>query len=192
MTKSVGDSSTSRLSRIYQASSLAALTEILFLLILGVSVVALHSVLRWPIKLPGRHGLEWMALLMAGRLISRRRWGATISSAGAAVFSLMPIWGLKDPLAPITYFVPGILIDIGFMLSVRLNLSPWAVGLLGATAHATKPLVRLLVYAGLSLPYPSLATGIAYPVALHALFGAAGAMVAFVCVRLIRRTRNPG
>ncbi len=120
MEKPTGDSSVSRLSRLYQTSLLGTLTEVLLLVILGVLIVALYSMLRWPIKLPGHHGIEWMALLVAGRLISRRRWGATISSTSAAIFSLMPVWGLKDPLAPLTYFVPGILLDIGFMLSAAV------------------------------------------------------------------------
>lgn len=192
MEEFTGDSLKSRLSKLYQTSSLATLAEVFLLVILGVSIVALSSMLRWPIKVPGHRGVEWMALLMTGRLVSRRRLGATISSASAAFFSLMPIWGLKDPLAPLAYFVPGILIDIGFMLSARFDSSPWAVGFLGAIAHASKPLVRLLVFAGLNLPYPSFATGIAYPVVLHALFGAIGAMVAFVFVRFIRRVRIPG
>lgn len=192
MAKSCGDSSTSRLSRLYQASAVTTVAETLFLLLLGASAVALHSSLRLPLRLPGHNGLVWISLLMIGRLISQRRWAATTSSASAAAFSLLPILGFEDPLVPITYIIPGIVIDLGFMLSVRLTISPWTIALIGAAAYATKPLIRLLASAGSGFPYPSFAAGIAFPIALHALFGAIGAVAAILFLGLIRRARNPG
>jgi len=185
MDKSHGGSWTSRLLKLSQNKSVVFATEIVFLLLIGVTAVALHSVLRYPLKLHGRHGLELIGLLMAGRLVSQRRWAATTSSVGAAAFSLLPIMGFKDPLVHITYLIPGIVIDLGFMLSPR---SVWFIGLLGAAAHVTKPVLRLLV-AG--FPFPAFVTGTAYPIALHTLFGAIGAIAATLALKLIRRPDRP-
>ena len=53
----------------------AALTwqEALLLTGLGAAAVVLHSVFRFPLQLPGHHGVEWMALIIGGRLAVRYR-----------------------------------------------------------------------------------------------------------------------
>ena len=188
MEKSHGGSLINRLSRLYRTS---AATETLFLVLLGVVGVTLHAYLRLPIKVPGHNGLLWIALLMVGRLVSRRRWAASISSTSAAAISLLPVMGFKDPLDTITLLIPGIVIDLGFMVSPRIVVSLLALALVGAFAHATKPIAKLLVSVGTGFPYPSLIAGILYPLSLHALFGAAGAILAAISVRLIGRGDKP-
>ncbi|MEE9215932.1 MAG: hypothetical protein V3U32_00710 [Anaerolineales bacterium] len=174
---------TSRLSKLYRTNAIA---ETLFLVFLGVVGVSVHAYLRWPLKVPGHNGLVWIALLMIGRLVSQRRWAATISSASAAAISLLPVMGFKDPLNTITFLIPGIVIDLGFLVSPRLVVSLWALALLGAFAHVTKPVAKLFVSLGSGFPYPSLIAGVFYPLSLHALFGAAGAILAAISVRLVR------
>ena len=188
MEKSHGGSLTSRLSRLYRTNAAA---ETIFLVLLGVLGVTLHAYLRLPIKVPGHNGLLWIALLMVGRLVSHRRWAASISSTSAAVISLLPIMGFKDPLDTITLLIPGIVIDLGFLVSPRMVVSLLALALVGAFAHATKPVAKLIVSLGTGFPYPSLIAGILYPLSLHALFGAAGATIAAISVRLFRRGDNP-
>lgn len=177
-----GGSLTSRLSKLSQNKTGAFAIEIVFLLLLGVSAVALQSALRYPFKLHGRHGLELIGLLMTGRLISRRRWAATTSSVGAAAFSLLPFLGFKDPMRHITFLLPGIIIDLGFMLSAR---SVILTALLGAAAHVSKPIFRLIA-AGFA--YSSLADGVLFPIVLHMLFGGIGATAASLASRALRRS----
>jgi hypothetical protein len=186
MEKSHGGSLTSQLSRLYRTS---AATETLFLVLLGVIGVTLHAYLRLPIKVPGHNGLLWIALLMVGRLVSRRRWAASISSTSAAAISMLTVMGFKDPLDTITLMIPGIVIDLGFLVSPRLVVSLLGVALLGAFAHATKPVAKLLVSLGTGFPYPSLFAGMLYPLSLHALFGAAGAILASVSAKRIHRDK---
>jgi len=188
MENSHGGSLTSRLSRLYRTSVAA---EALFLILLGVVGVALHAYLRLPIKVPGHNGLLWIALLMVGRLVSQRRWAASISSTSAAAISLLPVMGFKDPLDTITLLIPGVVIDLAFLISPRLLASLVALALVGAFAHATKPIAKLIVSAGTGFPYPSLIAGILYPLSLHALFGAAGAILAAISVRLVSRDDKP-
>ncbi len=184
MAKSDGISLTSQLSRRLRTSAAA---ETVFLVGLGVLAVTLLAYLRLPLKIPGHKGLIWIGLLMVGRLVSQRRWAATTTSAGAAATSLLPIMGFKDPLDTVVFLLSGFVLDLGYMLSPRLVVSIWGVALLGALAHATKPMAKLVASAGSGLPYPSLISGLAYPLALHALFGAAGAILAVISVRLLRR-----
>jgi hypothetical protein len=159
--------------------------------LLGVIGVATHAYLRLPIKVPGHNGLLWIALLMVGRLMSNRRWAASISSTSAAAISLLPVMGFKDPLDTVTLLIPGIVIDLGFLVSARFVVSLLALALLGAFAHATKPIAKLLVSVGTGFPYPSLIAGILYPLTLHTLFGAAGAILAAISVKLLSRADKP-
>jgi hypothetical protein len=108
MTKSDGNSSTNRLLKLYRDNDVTGVAEILFLVLLGASAVVLQSSLRLPLRLPGHNGLIWISLLMIGRLVSQRRWAATISSVSAATFSLFPILGFDDPFVPLAYVIPGI------------------------------------------------------------------------------------
>jgi hypothetical protein len=187
MDDSPGGFLTNQLSKLSRNRNLALAAEILFLLLIGATAVVLQSVLRYPFKLHGRHGLELIGLLMTGRMLSRRRWAATVSSVGAAAFSLLPILGFTDPLRHITFLLPGIIIDLGFKFSAR---SVPFMALLGAAAHVTKPIFRLIV-AGFA--YSSLASGVLYTIALHALFGAVGASVASLASKaMIRKSRPEG
>ena len=63
------------------ASSLAR-WELLLLVSSGALAVVLHQILRMPLGLPGRHGIEWMALLVIGRAATHRRGAGTLASAG--------------------------------------------------------------------------------------------------------------
>lgn len=186
MEKSHGGSLTSRLSRLYRTNAAA---ETIFLIGIGVLAVTLHAYLRLPIKVPGHKGLIWIGLLMAGRLISQRRWAATTTSAGAAVSSLLPIMGFKEPVDTAVFLISGIVVDLGFLLSPRLVVSLLGVSLLGAFAHSTKPVAKILISLGTGFPYPSLLAGILYPLSLHALFGAAGAILASISTRRIRHDK---
>jgi len=188
MDKPFGVSLTRRLSKLYRTSPAV---ETIFLVLLGVIGVTLNAYFRLPIKVPGHNGLMWIALLMVGRLVSQRRWAASISSASAAAISLLPIMGFKDPLDSITFLLPGIVLDLGFMISPRLVVSIWAIALLGAFAHATKPVAKLLASLGSGVLYPSLIAGVFYPLSLHVLFGAAGAILAAISVKLMRPRQIP-
>jgi hypothetical protein len=147
------------------------------LLLLGAGSVVLPAVLRLPLKLPGHHGLEWMALLMLGRTVSRYRWAGSISGVGAGLTALLPVWGSDDPIFWLTYLLPALVIDLGLPLARRLSAQPWALAALAGLAHGTKPLLRLAFDMAAGWPYGSLVAGVLYPLALHILFGAIGGLI---------------
>ena len=149
----------------------------LFLLLLGVGSVVLPAVLRLPLKLPGHHGLEWMALLMLGRTASRYRWAASISGVGAGVTALLPVWGADDPIFWLTALLPALVIDLGLPLFQRLSAQPWSLAVLAGLAHGTKPLLRLAFDTITGWPYGSLLGGVVYPLTLHIIFGIIGGLL---------------
>jgi hypothetical protein len=152
--------------------------EYLLLVGLGVAAVVLHQVFRFPMNLPGRHGVEWMALLILGRGLSRSRYAGSIASIGASAASMLPIWGISDdPFIWLIYLLPGLIMDLAFSNLTRWKGSLVFLGSLGALAHGTKPLARWVINLSLGFPYGSLLWGVAYPLATHLLFGAIGGVL---------------
>lgn len=180
------------ISNRFRINTSATWFEIALLVGLGIAIVALRAAFRGHLGLHGRHGVEWMALLLIGRMASRNRGAATISSIGAATCVLLPIWGFRDPFGWLIYLWVGIVLDTGYALGKRWlwHDSLWFLVLLGGLAHATKPLVRLLISLISGWPYGSLIFGVAYPLALHIFFGIAGSLVGIGLLRFLRQNHK--
>ena len=191
MNHTIGVLRTENSSSKFLSSTKVTWQELALLVLLGAAAVTLHVTFRFPLRLPGHHGLEWMALLLFGRLTGRYRWAATVSSLGAAGIALLPIWGLGDPFVWLIYALPGPVIDLAYLLGVRWQHNLIFLGILGGAAYATKPLARLAIGAAMGWPYGSLLYGVVYPVATHILFGVAGAVAGVLLARtLLQRTRG--
>lgn len=162
--------------------------EVAFLLGLGLIVVVLHVNFRIPLRLHGRHGIEFMALLLIGRIGFDRPWSGSLVGLGAASASLLPYWSFKDPLMPLWFLLPGLVVDAGSqLLGVWRHRLPFLV-LTGALAHATKPLLRAAAVGPLGLSYGFLRDGLVYGVFLHLVFGAVGGLLAYLYVLGSRKT----
>lgn len=162
--------------------------EALAMVGLGALAVVLHQTLRAPLDLPGRHGVEWMALLVIGRSFGRSRYAGSLASIGAAVTAVLPIWaGFDDPFIWLIYLLPGPIMDFAFARFSRWQGNLAFLAVLGGLAHATKPLVRWVISLISGFPYGSLLWGVGYPLAMHTLFGAAGGLLGGLVVWGFRR-----
>ncbi len=168
-------------------SALLALVEAILLVGLGALAVIMHNRFRLPMNLPGRHGFEWIALLVLGRVMSRRKVAASLTGLGAAAFSLIPSLGFSDPFMPVIYLVPSFIMDAAFYFWPRLGVMLLPVAFLGGLAHTTKPLIRWVVALATGHPYHSLLTGLLYPLSTHLLFGLMGGLMAALIVWGIRK-----
>jgi hypothetical protein len=173
-----------------QISDRLAWREALLLTGLGAAVILLHAAFRWDLKLPGHHGVEWMALLIIGRTTSRYRWAATVSSTAAAGLAFLPVWGFGDPFAWLIYFVPGVIMDLVYQAGGQAQTNIWFLTLLGGLALAAKPLVRVGISLMTGWPYGSFFYGVAYPLATHILFGVVGAFLGAQLYFALRRRRR--
>ncbi len=190
MAQSHGAFSLKRQSSSYLSDWTLVWWEALLLLGGGALAVVLHNTLRIPLQLHGRHGVEWMALLVMGRASSRFRGAGTLTSLGAVATSLLPIWAARnDPTLWLTYLLPGLVMDACFALLPRWREKAWFLVGLGGLGHATKPLVRWVISLATGWPYGSLLYGVAYPLALHILFGLVGGLIGTVIVLGIKRFR---
>jgi hypothetical protein len=165
--------------------------ELALLAAAGLAAALLHEAFRWPLKLPGHHGLEWLAILMAARLLSQRP-GAALAVAGGAALGALGLMG-TEPNAQRAgiYLVQGLVLD-GLFLLLRGGVAPFLLApLLGATVHALSPLVKNALLLPGAATLGSLSQGLAWPLATHAAFGAVGALCGALAVRALRRTRPP-
>lgn len=194
MTTATGSSShVSSPNSIELAGPLTA-GRLAFLVAVGVAIVFMHETIRYPLRIPGQHGLEGMALLALARYSTTSKWGATIaalSSAGTA----LAIGAGSSLTTPFLYVAPGIAIDLGVMLFAGWRSHLLLLPLITAFAFATKPLIRLGLAEGFGMHFGSFRMGALYPISTHIAFGFIGAMMTaigwrFAQRRLERRTRE--
>lgn len=179
------------LSRAYQTRTSTLVLEILILLLLGIGAFALRSYLRIPLNIPGRHGLEFMALMMIGRRLSKLPFASIIVGLGAAGFMFFPFVGIKDPFLPIIYVVMGVILDGLFLLfnnpSNRLSL----LMLIGGLSYMVIPVGRLIIYLFTGILESSfIKWGVVVPVISHFVFGIAGALLGAGLIYSIKRIRK--
>ena len=183
MSNTTGESWQERSFAATEPATQVGVRQLALLLGLGAGIILLEMAFRLPLKLPGHHGLEAMALMMFGRLSSRYAWAATVVGAGAATTGLILGVG-HGALMPVFYLLPGVCLDLVFRFRpIWRNNSLLLVPLIGGLAWTCRPLVRWLATQGLDLQFGSLVNGLAWPVVTHVIFGTAGALAATLAWR---------
>lgn len=161
-----------------------------YLALFGVGIIAilLHSRLRSPLNIPGHHGLEFMALLMAGRTASKIPWASSISSLGIGFILLFPVFGFKDPFMGTVYMLPGFFVDIFYNLSRQFKWQLLLLAVVSGLAYFMIPLSRVLIHAISGYPYSSfIKHGYILPLFSFFIFGMAGGFVGTGITKSIAR-----
>ncbi len=161
-----------------------------FLVAIGIAIVLLHETIRYPLRIPGQHGLEGMALLAIARYSTTYRWGATIaalSSAGTAA----ALGAGSEWTTPFLYLAPGIALDLGVLLFSGWRSQLIVLPLVTAFAFATKPLIRLGLMETFGMQFGSFRSGALYPISTHIAFGFMGAMIGAIAWRVAQKRFGP-
>jgi hypothetical protein len=161
-------------SKASQTDRSAELLKTGLLLLLGFFAVLLRERLKIPLQLPGHHGFEFMLLFMAGRTLSNNRYAMSISSIGASASAFLPLFHFGSVFMPLTLLLPGIIGDL--VLNRSGKSGHLYTALAGGLAYASIPLTRQFLMSISGIPVGSLLGGLLYPLSLHFLFGAAGAV----------------
>jgi len=161
--------------------------EALFLLGTGALAVILHRSFDYSLGLPGHHGLEWMALLVISRSLSRFRGAGSLASLGAGLTALIP--GLRggDPFGPFLYLLPGPVMDLAFRYLPRYADKIWFLMFFAGLAHMTKPVARIIIAAVSGWSFGSFRFGVAYPTFSHFFYGLIGGLLGALIVLGLRR-----
>jgi len=166
--------------------SVPLILEYLVLFGIGIIAILLHARLRTPLNIPGHHGLEFMALLMAGRVASQIRWASSISSLGIGLILLFPAFGFKDPFMGINYMFPGLMIDLIYNFTRNYSRQLLILALISGIAYMAIPLSRLCIHLVTGYTYTSfLKNGYAIPVIGFFVFGMAGGFTGAGMTRIV-------
>ena len=165
------------------ASKPLSINGLALLVLTGAAIVLLHEAIKYPLRIPGQHGLETMALLAFARLSSGHRWAATITAATAAGTAGL-IGAGHGWSTPFLYLVPGILMDVMIMGFAAWRAQIIVLPLIAAFAYAAKPVIRLFLAEGFGMQFGSFRFGALYPICTHLAFGFAGALAAVLAWRL--------
>jgi hypothetical protein len=164
--------------------------EIIILMGIGAIGVLLHAKFRMPLGIPGRYGLVYMALLIAGKLVTQRSYAASVASLGAAFMLLAPL-GYKDPFMPLMYILPGFIVDLGFRLGNAWRTKLVLIAVICGAAYMTLPLSRMIITVTTGFPYESfMKWGIPAATGMHLLFGFAGGLAGAALVRVFKPKRK--
>ncbi len=170
-----------------ELSDRAGLKTMAWLLAAGVLAVVLHELFRWPLRMPGRHGLEWMAILIFARTGSTYRWAATVTAFGAASASLLPLAGAIEPLAAASYWITGVIVDLLYRADKQWRRYAFYLALIAAAAHSVRPVLNWIELFYLGVEHHSLTSGLWYPVSTHFGFGFIGGLAGAVLAGFSQR-----
>ncbi len=179
------------ISKAYQTNTVSLILEILFLFVLGISAIVIRSYLRIPLGIPGRHGLEFMALIMIGRRISKLPFASIIAMLGATTFMFVPFIGIKDPFLPVIYMIMGFVLDLLYFVFRNPSNRLAILTLIGGLSYMVIPISRILLYLfGGVVESSFIKHGFIIPVLSHFVAGAAGALLGAGFIYSIRRIRR--
>lgn len=148
----------------------------------GFTAIGLHGAFRYPLNIPGHHGLEFMALLTAASLYSGKRESGFLFSLGAGIG--MPLFGILNPFSILAYLLPGVI--FGLLSGQKKAL--WLLPLTGGLAYLSIPLFRLLVHFLFGVPVMSFAKyGYFLTSANFFVFGLLGSLIALALYKSAQR-----
>lgn len=167
------------LSKTYLTNrSLAKVLEIILLLLAGVLAIVLHARLRTPLNIPGHHGMEFMAIILAARLSSNMKWASSISALGIGIFILFPVLGFKDPMMGFNYMLPCFFMDIAYNFTQDKKYRNLFLVIAAGLAYMLIPLSRIITTISTGYPYSTfLKHGFVTPLATFFLFGLMGGVL---------------
>lgn len=168
-------------------SVLQEVAEIILAFGLGILAVTLHAKLRIPIRIPGHHGLEFMALLIISKQLTNTKFSGSIFSLGAGVMLIIPFLGFKDPYAPIVYMLPGILLDLFFTIGIFKKKTIFITALLGGLAYSLIPVTRAIIMLLTGFVYKNMIAGPWYPIMSFFAFGFAGTLITFGIIKSFKK-----
>ncbi|MCB1485152.1 MAG: hypothetical protein KDJ17_09700 [Hyphomicrobiaceae bacterium] len=166
------------------------LGRLAFLISLGVLTYVLHKTFHYPLKMPGHHGLEAMALLVLGRLSCTNPFSATIVCLSALTTASFATGMGHDASSALLGLAPGLLVDAGVLLFKNWRAQFLVLPLLAALGHATKPLIRSGIFETTGINFGSLRHGLVYPLTTHFCYGLAGGLLAALLWRITVRRWN--
>jgi len=167
------------ISKVLQNNLTISIIKIILLLATGMIAIWLHYKLRIPLKLPGKHGIVYLAILMSSSSIINLRYSNTIITLGSSLLIISNAVGFNTPFIWINYILVGLILD--FIKNIYLNKKNiFLYGLAGSIAWATMPIIKFLIYQLIPLnsSIEIISVGyLIYSIFTHIIFGFMGGIL---------------
>lgn len=171
-------------------TSIALSAQVILLLMVGFFATWLHFRFRIPLNMPGRHGLEFMLLVMGARALSELRITSTITITGSILATMIPGLHYGDPMLPATYILMGIAIDFAWYKWRSVWVWIPLAALLGGFVYSFIPVIRMIFSPMLGIVHNSLKGGLLFPWFTHLTFGFIGALAGVVVASGIKKLKK--
>jgi hypothetical protein len=178
-----------KLSSVFQTDRTRTIIEAAILFGLGMLAVVLHNILRMPMQLPGKQGVIWIAILVAGRCSSRLGIAGSMTGSGAAIASLS-FTGHGDPFDWAVYMTAGFASDFIFGGIPQSKIGMALLTVTFGMIHVLKPVIRYFMGIYTGIPHKSIITGMTYPVFTHFVFGLIGAVLGILMAKGVLKSRG--
>jgi len=165
-------------SEFLTSLSISKVFEVLLLLMAGVFAIVIHERLRTPINVPGHHGIEFMAVILAARLGSKMKWASSISAIGIGIFLFFPVLGFRDPMMGFNYMLPCFVMDLGYQRLPAIKWRNILLAIIAGLGYMMIPLSRIIISLTTGYPYFSfMKHGFVVPVLSFFVFGLLGGLL---------------
>ena len=162
--------------------------EALLLILAGALAITLHARLRIPMNIPGHHGVEFMAIILAARLSSNLKWASSISAIGIGIFILFPVLGFNDPMMGFNYMLPCFFMDFAWQNVKFKKHASLLLSVAAGLAYMLIPISRIITTLTIGYPYSSfIKHGFITPVVTFLIFGFLGGLLGTGLYKLGRR-----
>lgn len=165
------------ISSVFPNRIAGTLAEVLFLLLLGMLAMVIHAKLRIPLQLPGRQGILFLTLVVAGRGFTKVPFAGTVTCAGSALILATSWLGFREPLTPVVYLLIGFILDLLYLNFRKVMPFVMATVLSCGIGWMIIPLIKFGIASSTGLLFTSFRFGLLWPVATHLLFGLAGGLL---------------
>lgn len=154
---------------------------------LGTALVAFNALIRWPLHVPGWHGLVIMALFVGATRSARANGAASLIGSGAWAAAVATPTALFDPFMGVYLILTGLVLDgLATAGALTIDSPAWAWALAGACAWLVHPALAPLL-TGMGAHARLLAWGQGYPLGTHFVFGLVGSGVGATIVQRHRK-----
>ena len=188
----IGKQQINSISRSLAPDISASVIEAVLLFLTGAFAMFLHAKLRIGISIPGHHGLDFMALLLAGRMVSKVKYSSIFMAMGIGVMIFLPFIGFKNPVSAMGYMLPVFIFDLVYSNLPKRIRKIWILSIIGGLSYMTVPLFRIILMAVTGMAYPAAVKyGTPFaPVAGFFLFGMLGSGFTASLVYIIKKYRK--
>ncbi len=166
--------------------------EAAMLFLAGAFAMFIHVRVKYGLHIPGNHGLDFMAILMAGRMVSKLRYSSIFMALGIGVMIMLPFMGFKNPVSAIGYMLPVFVLDFIYSNLSENRRKGWLMAVFGGLSYMMVPLFRIILMMLTGLAYPA---AIKYgtvlaPIAGFFIFGMLGSGIILGVVKIIKKTEK--